>query len=307
MKKKPVRLLSMFVGLLFALHLDSTVAQTSLSWDEVSRLAPPAPGTRIAYGAAPQQFGVLRLPADHRPDSAAVPVLVLIHGGCWLKAFDHIYFEHLADALTRETGAATWNIEYRRIGDPGGGWPGTMLDVAQATDHLRALASEHRLDLSRVVSIGHSAGGQLALWLATRRKLPRQDELYRAEPLPLRGAIGLAPITDLATYSRGHSGCNAAVHDLLGGAASQQPQRYRLSSPRAQLPLGVPMWLVQGREDPIVPTNSVSAYADAARAVGDRVSLEITPGAGHFEPAVPGTASWPALLAAVRAAIRPRE
>lgn len=303
MKKNPLRMLSILVGVLFALPLVSAAAGNPLSWDEVARMPAPAPATRIAYGSAPEQFGVLRIPSGPGP----FPVLVLIHGGCWLNAFDHVYFEHLAAALTRETGAATWNIEYRRIGDAGGGWPGTMLDVAQATDHLRALAGEHRLDVSRVVSVGHSAGGQLALWLATRRKLPRQGELYRAEPLRLHGAIGLAPITDLAMYSRSHSGCNAAVHDLLGGAASQQPQRYRFSSPRALLPLGVPLWLVQGREDPIVPASSVSAYADAARAVGDRVSLEITPGTGHFEPALPGTASWPALLAAVRAAIQPRE
>ncbi len=260
----------------------------------------------MAYGPASSQFGELRLPSA-ASGTAPAPVLILLHGGCWLSDFDRSYFQHMAEAITRQTGAATWNVEYRRLGEPGGGWPGTLLDAALATDHLRVLAAMHHLDLSRVVGLGHSAGGQLALWLATRRKIPRQSELYRADPLRLSGVIGLAPITDLAAYSRGHAACNTAVRDLLGGAASQQPLRYRSASPRAQLPLGVPLWLVQGAADPIVPTSSVTAYAEAARAVGDRVTFDITPGAGHFEPALPGSASWPALLAAVRAAIQPQE
>lgn len=260
----------------------------------------------MAYGPASSQFGELRLPGG-ASSAAPAPVLILLHGGCWSSAFDQTYLRHLAETITQQTGVATWNVEYRRLGEPGGGWPGTLLDAAQATDHLRAMAATHHLDLSRVVSAGHSAGGQLALWLATRRKIPRQSELYRADPLRLSGVIGLAPITDLAAYSRGHAACNTAVRDLLGGAASQQPLRYRSASPRAQLPLGVPLWLVQGAADPIVPTSSVTAYAEAARAVGDRVTFDITPGAGHFEPALPGSASWPALLAAVRAAIQPQE
>ncbi|MGQ0698238.1 MAG: alpha/beta hydrolase family protein [Panacagrimonas sp.] len=266
-----------------------------LSWSEVQARPLPAAGERIAYGTAPQQFGELRVPAGAGP----FPVLVLIHGGCWLNAFDYRYFSHLADALTRKAGVATWNIEFRRLGDTGGGWPGTLLDVAEATDHLRELAGSHRLDLKRVVSVGHSAGGHLALWLAARPKLPRDSELYRPDPLALRGVIGLAPITDLAAYGAGPGGCHSAVGELLGGTPRERAQRYKLSSPRELLPLGTAQWLIQGSEDPIVPANSVHIYAEAAIAAADGVSLELTTGAGHFEPAMPGTASWPALLDAV--------
>ncbi len=271
-----------------------------MSWPEVQARPLPQPGVRVTYGNAPQQFGELRVPPGPGPH----PVLILIHGGCWHRSYDLQYFSHLADALMRETGAATWNIEYRRLGDPGGGWPGTFLDVADATDHLRDLAERHHLDLERVIAIGHSAGGQLALWLAARGQLPPGSAPYRPHPLKLRGVIGLSAITDLSSYSRPTGGCHAAVGELLGGPPERQLVRYQQASPQALLPLGVPQWLIQGQEDPIVPVKSVLTYADAARDTGDKVVVTVVPGAGHFEPALPGTNAWPALLEAVRAALQ---
>jgi len=270
-----------------------------MTWQDVQARAMPAPGVRITYGGAQQQFGELRVPPGPGPH----PVLVLIHGGCWHRSFDLQYFSHLADALTRETGAATWNIEYRRLGDPGGGWPGSFLDVANATDQIRALAERHHLDVDRVVAVGHSAGGQLALWLAARDQLVPGSAPYRPNPLKLRGVVGLAAITDLVAYSRPQGGCNAAVGELLGGPPERQLARYQQASPRELLPLGVPQWLIQGVGDPIVPLASVRAYASAAKDAGDTVTVEEIAGAGHFEPALPGTSAWPALLAAVRAAL----
>lgn len=270
-----------------------------IGWASVQAMPERTPGLRVPYGRAQQQFAELRLP----PGAGPHPVLVLIHGGCWHKAYDLEYFSHLADALTRETGAATWNIEYRRLGDPGAGWPGTMLDVASATDHLRSIAELHHLDLGRVVSVGHSAGGQLALWLASRNRLEPGSAPYRPNPLPLIGVVGLAPIADLAAYANAPGGCNSAVSELLGGSPARQVARYQMSSPRARLPLGVPQWLIQGAEDPIVPTASVRAYAEAARASGDTVELTEIAGAGHFEAALPDTSAWPAVLKAVRAAL----
>lgn len=277
-----------------------TAETPTLSWKQVQDRPLPRPGLRSAYGPAPQQFGELRLP----PGDGPFPVAVLVHGGCWLNAFDYRYFTHLAQSITA-MGIATWTLEYRRLGDDGGGWPGTLLDVADATDHLRTLQQEHALDLSRVVSVGHSAGGQLALWLAARARLPAQSALHRAHPLRLRGAIGLAPITDLQQYRVGPAdSCNASVDRLLGGDERTQPQRYAQASPRALLPLGVPQWLIQGGRDPIVPAKGVQDYLAEARRRGDTVELLLQPAVGHFEPAVPDTASWPDLQRALRQALK---
>jgi acetyl esterase/lipase len=292
----PIRLLSMLLLLLVA---SLPLRAAPLDWSEVQARAQPAAGQRIAYGRAPSQFGDLRVPEGAGPH----PVVVLLHGGCWMRGFGLDYFSHLADALTREAGVATWNVEYLLLGEPGGGWPGTLLDAAQGADHLRTLADAHRLDLDRVVSLGHSAGGQLALWLASRARLTPGSALYRNQPLALRGVVGLAPITDLEAYGEGSGSCNAAVDDLMGGSPRQQLGRYSQASPRAVLPLGIPQWLIQGADDPIVTARSVRAYAKSARDGGDTAELIEIAGAGHFEPALPGTAAWPAVLAAVKAAL----
>lgn len=267
-----------------------------LSWKQIAALPQPAAGEKIAYGAAPQQFGELRIPAGKGP----FPVAVLIHGGCWLAAYDYQYFNHLAAALTAQ-GVATWTIEYRRIGDAGGGWPNTLLDVARATDHLRVLAKSKPLDLKRVVSAGHSAGGHLALWLTARPKLAKKSELYLAKPLALKGVVGLAPITDLASYRVGEpESCNASVDQLLGGTPDTVPQRYAEASPLALLPLGIPNRLIQGGADPIVPLGSVTAFSAASGKRGDATLVVSEPMLGHFDPAVPGNVLGDAAVAAVR-------
>lgn len=276
-----------------------TPMSAPLTWTELQARPLPPPVARQAYGSAPQQFGELRVPAGTGP----FPVVVLIHGGCWRNAFDLAYITRLAAAIT-ELGYATWTIEYRRLGDAGGGWPGTFLDVADATDHLRSLARTAPLDLQRLVTMGHSAGGQLALWLAARPRLPADSPLHRTSALPVKAVVGLAPITDLAHYRIGPpDSCHASVDPLLGGSPEQQPQRYAQTSPRALLPLGVPQILVQGAQDPIVPAAGVADYADAARAAGDTVQLLRIEGAGHFDPAAPDTATWPALREALQAAL----
>lgn len=272
----------------------------TLSWSEFEKLPLPSPGEKIAYGEAAQQFGELRLPAGQGPFAVAV----LIHGGCWLNAFNHVYITRLAAALTQQ-GIATWTIEYRRLGDEGGGWPNTLLDAARATDHLRVLAKTHALDLSRVASVGHSAGGQLALWLAARGKLPQDSALYREQPLPLSGVVGLAAITDLHTYRIGPpDSCNASVDPLMGGPPEQHAARYAQASPRALLPLGVPQWLVQGGQDRIVTATSAAAYVQAATAAGDLATLVALPEAGHFELVAPQLPAWAPLLQALKAALR---
>ncbi len=241
---------------------------------------PPA-GERRAYGSAPEQLGELRLP----PGKGPFPVMVVIHGGCWQSAFDYQYITRLSAWLTAH-GFATWTIEYRRLGN-GGGWPTTFLDVAQATDHLRELAKAAPLDLEQVYAAGHSAGGQLALWLASRARLSKDSELYAKDPVPLRGVLGLAAITDLAHYRIGPpDSCHSAVEPLLGGAPDKVAARYAETSPSERLPLGVPQIFLQGERDPIVDPASVRSYVAAAEKAGDRAVLLPLPDAGHFETSV---------------------
>lgn len=280
------------LGLLLAAIFGATAAPSAipaatptktLSWSELSKLPLPSPGKKIAYGNGPQQFGELRLPQGAGP----FPVVVIVHGGCWMAEFDYVYMTRLAAWLTAR-GFATWTIEYRRVGDEGGGWPGTFLDVANATDFVRKLAQTAPLDLKRVYAAGHSAGGQLALWLASRARLPKDSELYLPAPLTIRGVLGLAAITDLAQYRIGPTeSCHGSVTKLLESGPEDFPRRYAETSPRHLIPLHIPQIFLQGEVDPIVDPVSVRAYLEAAQRAGDRAVLLPLPGAGHFEAAVP--------------------
>jgi acetyl esterase/lipase len=157
-----------------------------------------APDRRIAYGEDPKQYGELRVPAGGGPH----PLVVLVHGGCFKAAYATAeYMAPIGDAL-KDEGIASWSIEYRRLGDPGGGWPGTYRDVGRGIDLLRSIAGQYGLDLSRVVVVGHSAGGHLAMWAAGRSRLPRESPLYSADPLPLRGAVDLAGPVDMSAHIR---------------------------------------------------------------------------------------------------------
>lgn len=267
-----------------------------LSWTQLQALPLPPAGERITYGTAPQQFGELRVPRVKGP----FPVVMLIHGGCWLADFDYRYITRLSAALTA-AGYATWTPEFRRIGDSGGGWPNTLLDVGAAADQLRALAAKHQLDLHRVVALGHSSGGHLALWLAARHKLPHDSPLFRAKPLPLTGVIGLAAITDLASYRIGPpDSCHASVDQLLEGTPETQPQRYAQTSPLALLPLGVPQAFIDGSADRIVDPESVRTYVTAAQKAGDHAGIALIDGDSHFDPVVAEGASWAQILIALK-------
>jgi acetyl esterase/lipase len=200
---------------------------------------------------------------------------------------------HACAALT-EAGYATWNVEYRRVGNRGGGWPGTFLDVAAAVDALAGplvppdLA--RRIDLTQVAALGHSAGGHLALWLAARPRLPPSSPLHAASPLPVRGVVSLAGVTSLLVAAEWGLSEGAAV-SLLGGTPDAVPQRYKEASPDALLPLGVPQILLHGKDDEDVPYEMSERYVATALAAGDPAHLVSLPG-GHFEPVDPETAQW---------------
>ena len=270
--------------------------------DLLARPRPPA-AQRIAYGPGPQQFGELRLPAGAGPHRVAV----LIHGGCWQAALPGLELvDEMAEGL-RQAGWAVWNVEYRRLGHPGGGYPGTFQDAAAATDFLRTLAPRHNLDLSRVVTTGHSAGGHLALWVAARPRLPAASPLRTADPLPIRGAVPIAGINDLEAYrADGPDACGGpGTIDQLVGAASRPGQEvYADTSPARLLPISVKQRIVSGARDPIVPPGFGRAYAERTTTSGDNARLLEVAYAGHFELIDPRSAAWPYMLRAMDEAVR---
>ncbi|MGH9392084.1 MAG: alpha/beta hydrolase family protein, partial [Vicinamibacteria bacterium] len=208
-----------------------------------------------------------------------------------------------SDALRRE-GIAVWSLEYRRVGNPGGGWPGTFLDVAAGADHLRRLASSHPLDLARVAAFGHSAGGHLALWLASRGGLGEGSEIRgSSEALPIGGVVSLAGVTDLRRAAEERV-CDTMAAELLGGRPEDVASRYAEASPIERLPLGMRQRLVTGSLDAIVPPGFGDDYAATARAKGDDASHTLVQGAGHFEGIAPDTGAFRVVLEAIRSLVR---
>ncbi|WP_240336896.1 alpha/beta hydrolase family protein [Rufibacter psychrotolerans] len=269
-----------------------------VTWQDLVQTPAPAAGMRIMYGPDSLQFGELRVP----PGKGPFPVVVVIHGGCWLSQYNHGYMNHLSAALTR-AGYATWNIEFRRVGSPGGGWPGTFQDVGKAVDFVRELAKQYPVNGKKVAVLGHSAGGHLALWAAARPKLPRTSPLYSRHPLKITGAVALAGITDLASYSAEKGSCNAAVEQLMGGLPQQLPERYAEASPMQLLPLKVPLLLVQGARDPIVPVEQAQKFVALAEVKGSKAQVVLLPEAGHFDLVAPSSPAWSAVEKAVREAL----
>lgn len=292
----PSRLLALLAPVVLATPALAS-AQQFLRPADINALPSKAPDAVIAYGADSLQFGELRMPNGKGPFAVAI----VIHGGCWVHGYAAAKnAAALADAL-RDAGVATWNVEYRRRDNPGGGWPGTFLDVAAAADALRGIATRHPLDLSRVVAIGHSAGGQMALWLAARRKLPSSSPLHSANPLPLAGVVALGGPGDLYEFNQyGDAMCGeGTVPKLLGGTPEQVPERWRDASPSSWLPLGVPHVMLAGESDRIMPRANLDAWASKARAAGDQVDVVVIPKAAHHEVMSPRAVTWPAVRDAV--------
>ncbi len=198
---------------------------------------------------------------------------------------------------------ATWSLAYRRIGDPGGAWTGTFEDVAAGADFIRQISRSGLIDPNRVVAVGHSSGGHLALWLGCRAGLPEDSSLASPDPLRLLGVVSLAGVADLRRaweleLSEG------AVAELMGGTPDQVPDRYEMVSPIERVPIGIPQILIHGTADEDVPLEISERYVSAARARGDEARLIPIPGAGHYELIDPGTAAWESVVAAVQSLLR---
>jgi acetyl esterase/lipase len=243
---------------------------------EVTTWLPEAlPDRRIRYASgSPLQYGDLRLPRGHAPPGG-YPVAIVIHGGGWHADWTSEYTAPFAEALTR-AGIATWNIEFRKIGNRAGGYPGTFVDVGAAADFLRALARTYPLDLSGVVAVGHSSGGHLALWLAARRNLLEGSTIRGSEPLPLAGVVSLAGVNDLEdALVLGH---RTDVLDLIGSTS-----RLSVTSPRRLLPLGVPQVLIVGSREEAWRIEMTRRYAAAAVEAGDDIELLIPEDVNHAD------------------------
>lgn len=279
------------VGIIFALILSLSllvVAKQARNSRAILSEPPPSPDHKLAYGSDPLQFGELRLPKGDK-FKQPYPVVVVIHGGCWLAEYGLGYMGHLSADLAN-AGVATWNLEYRRVGNVGGAWPGTFEDVARGIDYLRTVAKSYPLDLQRVVAVGHSAGGHLALLAGARQPGAATP------PLPLRGVVSLAGITDLR---RTGTACDGEVAKLMRGSVQENAHLYDLASPLMRLPLRLRQVIVQGDSDRIIPTAMATEYVERAKQKGDDARLLLLEKAGHFELVDPQAAAWTQVKEAV--------
>lgn len=259
----------------------------------LSRPAPPADLT-LRYGTGADHVVDVRLP---RKGHGPRPLVVVVHGGFWRAAYDRTHSGPQASALAEE-GFVVAVPEYRRVGQAGGGWPGTFDDTAAWSDRLVDLVAgavgRDVVDTDRVVYVGHSAGGHLALWAASRHRLPESSPWHRSEPLPLRGVVSLAGVCDLR-LAAGLGLGDGATQDLLGGGPDDAPERYAQADPIGLVPVGVPVVLVHGGNDDNVPVEVSRQFAARAQDAGDGVRLVELAGTGHFEVIDPLTDAWAAV------------
>jgi acetyl esterase/lipase len=243
-----------------------------ISSEDILSLAPPQADLRVAYGSDANQFVDLRLPKGKGPHGLAI----VIHGGYWRAKYDLLYAGHLCAALTGK-GIASANVEYRRVGNAGGGWPGTFADVRTAYQFLLQSASKYEFDARRVVVIGHSAGGQLGLCLA-------------AHESGVKAVVSLAGVVDLQRAYALHLS-NNAVAEFLGGTPAEVGDHYKEADPM-KLKIAARQWLVHGAEDDTVPPPFSRDYVAAKQKMKEDARLVEIAGAGHFEIVDPRAAAW---------------
>lgn len=243
----------------------------NVSFDQVLALPTRPADRRIVYGGDPLQYGLL-WQAD---DPATAPTIVFIHGGCWLNAYD-IRHSIAATGALADAGYNVWSLEYRRTGDPGGGWPGTFLDIQQGINHLAELGS-HEINSRDLILMGHSAGGHLALLAGS------QTELLT---VPVSRVIALAGITDVIDYARGNNDCQTAAEPFMGSSLPDNPEAWSAANPSSH-GLHQKSVLLHGSADTVVPLTQT-----------ERVEAEVivSNGAGHFDWVHPGTPAFTLLL-----------
>ena len=265
--------------------------ESKISLNDILTRPPPSFDDRVRYGPDPSQFAELRFPHGR----GLFPFLFVIHGGFWRSAHDLTHISHLCAALTSK-GIITCSLEYRRIGNSGGGWPGTFQDVSLAVDHLlEAVSSDPRVDHARTAVLGHSAGGHLALWLVSMHRVPKASRLSCAQKYRIGTAVSLAGVCDLRTAWQQRLG-NGVVTELLGGTPDQYPDRFDAGSPVELLPNGSKQILIHGTADDIVPVSQSKEFVERAEQLGDQPTLVTLRGVGHFELIDPKTDAWSSVV-----------
>jgi acetyl esterase/lipase len=252
--------------------------------EEILSLTPPPADHRLAYGTDPSQFGDLRLPGGSGP----FPTVMNIHGGFWRAKYDLLHAGHLGAALTRK-GVATWNLEYRRVGNSGGGWPGTFEDIGNGYRFLPQIAKQYKLDASCMLVMGHSAGGHLAVCLA-------------AHEAAVKRAVSLAGLVDLQKTFELHLS-NDAVMEFLGGKPDEVPEHYQEADP-IRLTVSARQILIHGTKDDIVPPAFSGKYVEAKRKKGENAKLVEIADADHFDLIDPRSVAWKQVEGAVLELLR---
>jgi len=253
-----------------------------MSSEDILTLPPPPADARLSYGTDPNQFGDLRLPKSKGP----FPVAMSIHGGFWRAKYDLAHAGHLCAALT-DKGLATWNIEYRRVGNPGGGWPGSFEDIRNAYRYLPQIAKRYDFDATKILVMGHSAGGQLALCLA-------------AHESSLKRVVSLAGVVDLKQAWEQHLSDNAVVA-FLGGKPNEVSEHYREADP-TQLAIdhATTQWLIHGAVDDVVPSYFSRQYAEQKKQRAEDVHYTEISTAGHYDLIDPHSKAWPTVENTIR-------
>jgi acetyl esterase/lipase len=292
------------LAVLLAPSLAGSAPVKLMDWPDLLGRPLPAASERIAYGPGALQVADLWLPVGQGP----FPVVLMVHGGCWLSGVAKLSIMNYAAEDLRRRGIAVWNIEYRGVDRAGGGYPGTFQDVAAAADKLGEIAPAHHLDTRHIVALGHSAGGHLVLWLAARARLPAASPLHAAHPLPIAAVVSTGGLPDLAyEHARGDDGCGAETIDkLVGPPTAAHPDVYADTSP-AELGVGRDHEvLINGVEDPIAPPAGAEAYAAKMKAKGADIRAITLADTGHVELISPGSAAWSRTVEVVDALLHAR-
>jgi acetyl esterase/lipase len=274
---------------ILAITLFNLATMGDISFNQILGLSYQPPDRIISYGDAEHH----RIEYWQSESSGAAPLVILIHGGCWLNAYSVEHIRPLASKLQNQ-GYAVASIEYRRIGDNGGGWPGSFDDALQAINSTQALTN---INPDEIYLMGHSAGGHLALWAASR--FSNESPFANRLRVKIKRVVALAPISNLITYAAGNSSCERATPQLLGGLPKEQPQRYQLASPHL-LRLNAPAILIHGAADPIVPIDQSREYTHTAK----MAVLRTLPSLGHFDLIDPNGTAFQEILNALSASAR---
>ena len=275
---------------LIAVAMVSAAAMAApMQWPDLLDRAKPQASTRVPYAKGDLHYADLWLPAGKGP----FPVVLMVHGGCWQTDIADLSIMNWAADDLAKRGIAVWNIEYRGIDRPGGGYPGTYQDVAAAADGLRRVAPLFRLKADRVVVVGHSAGGHLGLWLAARPSLPKYSPLRSERPLPVAAVISLGGLPDLEREQAvANHPCGAAAKAMSGPKTERRPDPFRDTSPPAMAPFAARQFLISGGVDDIAPPSVAASYARRLAQKGIRPTVVTIADEGHVELIAPGSAAW---------------